>query len=443
MKKSALIGVVTLGSAALLAGCGGFTGPKTSVITGSVLDLDSNPVRDARVWTIDDSTVSTTTGTYQLTQNRNGEVKVQAEVVKDGVRYRGTNWALNFENEQTNNVNIVVGPVSTNGEVRGIVRDRDGNRLENVSVFAYNATGSASRDFTDGNGEYVLEDILANVTYEISATARTYRSDVTVVTLGNSEERTVNLILDDPGLVTFDPPTGLDAVTWVTPTDPTRAPSMGDPYAKIKQKVDPRYRADGLTQAISRQKTRAIRPDLIVETDLFWDAFTDVDLLGYNIYRTPGNTTFMNFLDFSADPLGTYYVDIGPNVDSVYTYGITALATLYPDFPNTESDFSNLVVVETLDELELQNVTFDAFDDPIFRWFSGSGADEYVIFLFDEFPSIGVDWIWDNLGDPAFGTSYTYDGPSLIPGHTYYYLVLGTANGGASRTISQIGSFQA
>jgi hypothetical protein len=438
MKKSALFGVVALGGAALLSGCGGFTGPRTAIITGSVLDLDSNPVRDAEVWTIDDSTVSTATGTYQLTANRSGEVKVTAEIVQNGVRYRGSNWSLNFDNEQTNNVNIVVGPVSTNGEIRGVVRDRDGNRLENVSVWAYNAAGSATRDFTNSFGEFELEDVLAGVTYEVSATARTYRSDVTVVTLGNNETRTVNLILDDPGLPNFDAPTGLDAVTWVTPTDPTRGPTAGDPYARIKQRVDPRYRLDALQQAAKKPGTRQIRDDLIVETDLFWDPFTDVDLLGYNVYRSPGDTTVMNYLDFSPDPLGNYYVDIGPNVDSVYTYAITALATLYPDFPNTESDFSNLVVVETLDELVLQSVTFG----PTFRWLSGSGADEYVVFLFDEFPGIGVDWIWDNLGDPAFGTSYAYDGPSLIPGHTYYYLVLGSANGGASRTLSQIGSFQ-
>jgi hypothetical protein len=439
MTKTTLLGALTLGTAALLAGCGGFTGPKTAIITGSVLDLNSNPVRDADVWTIDDSTVSSTSGVYQLTANRKGEVKVTAEITKDGVRYRGSSWALTFDNEQSQNVNIVVGPVATNGRIVGVVRDRDGNRLENVSVFAYNFTGSAVRDFTDSNGEYELEDVLANVNYEVSATARIYRSDVTNVTLGNSETRTVNLILDDPGTTTFGAPTGLDAVTWVSPTDPTRAPTSGDPYLKIKQRLDPRYKPNGITEALSRQKTRALRDDLIVETDLFWDPFTHPDLLGYSVYRAPGNTSSLSFLDFSADPLGNYYVDIGPNVGSLYSYGITALATLYPDLPGSESDLSNIVVVETLDLLQLQSVTFG----PTFRWFSGSGADEYFIFLFDEFPGVEVDWIWDNLDDPAFGTSYTYTGPSLVPGRTYYYLVLGQANGGASRTISQIGSFQA
>ncbi len=427
-----------MGAVALLAGCGGFTGPKTAIVTGSVLDLDSNPVRNAKVWTIDSSTFSSASGTYQLTANRAGELKVTAEITKDGVKYRGSNWSLNFDNEQTNNVNIVVGPVSSNGKIVGIVRDRSGNLLENVAVYAFNGTGSASRDFTNSQGAFVLDDVLSGVTYELSATARTYRSDMTLVTLGNSETRVIDLILDDPGLPNFDPPTGLDAITWVTPTDPTRAPTAGDPYLKIKQRLDKRYQADGLTKAFARRQTRAIEANIIVETDLFWDAFTHEDLLGYFIYRSPGDTTVMNYLDFSADPLSAYYVDIGPNVGSLYSYGITAVATLYPDFPNTESGLSNIVVVETLDELVLQSVAFG----PTFRWFGGSGGEEFYVFLYDEFPGVEVNWIWDNLTDPAFGTSYGYDGPSLIPGRTYYYIVLGMANGGASRTLSQIGSFQ-
>jgi hypothetical protein len=437
MKKSALFGVLTLGVLALLTGCGGFTGPKTATVTGSVLDLNSNPVRNAKVWTLDATTFSSATGTYELPGNRPGELKVTAEITKDGVKYRGSNWALNFDNEQTNNVNVVVGPVSSNGKVTGLVVDRAGNPLENVSVFAFNGAGSASRDFTNSLGQYTLVDVLSGVTYEISATAQGYRSDVSVVTLGNSETRVVNLILDDPVPTEFDAPTGLDAVTWVTPVDPTRAPNAGDPYLKVKQRFDKRYRADGVMVAQRRAENRGLT-NLIVETDLFWDSFTHPDLLGYFIYRSPGDTSVMNYLDFSADPLSAFYVDIGPNESSTYSYAISAVAALYPDFPNMESPLSNIVVVDTLDELILQNVT----SGPTFRWLSGSGADEFYVFLYDEFPGVEVDWIWDNLSDPAFGTSYGYDGPNLLSGRTYYYLVLGTANGGASRTLSQIGSFQ-
>jgi hypothetical protein len=150
-------------------------------------------------------------------------------------------------------------------------------------------------------------------------------------------------------------------------------------------------------------------------------------------------TTNVNAYDFMPDPLSSYYVDIGPNSDSFYSYAVSALATLYPDLPNTESELSNVVSVETLDLLELNSIQTSPLT---FRWQAGSGADEFYIFLFEDYPSINEDPVWDNLDDPAFGTSYTYFGPPLISNRTYYYLVLGTANGSASRTISRIGSFQ-
>ncbi len=437
MKKSALFSLLSL---AFVAGCGGFTGPKTANITGSVLDIDFNPVREARVWTIDSETRSSTAGTYQLTSNRPGELKVTAEIVKDGVTYRGSNWALNFDNETTQNVNIIVGPKHTNGKIVGVVRDRDGFLLENVPVYAFNGSGSASRDFTNSLGQYVLEDVIAGVEYTISASARTYRSDTEVVVLDPAETRTINFILGNPGIPGFDPPTNLDAVTWVSHPEALRSPGGAeDPVKNIKRIFDPRFASPLAPPKNNKLQTRGIDPDRLVETDLFWDPIGHDDLLGYGIYRSPGVTTVMNPYDFMSDPLASYYVDLGPNPNSTYSYAVTALATLYPDFNNTESDFSNVVNARTLDLLDLISPTFSPLT---FRWLSGSGASEYYVFLFDRFPGIGVDPIWDNQSDPAFGTSYQYDGPGLAPNRTYYFLVLGTANAGSSRTISRIGSFQ-
>jgi hypothetical protein len=441
MKKSTLIRTFALSLVALVAGCGGFTGPKTSTITGTVLDIDSNPVRDARVWTHDAETRTSSSGTYVLTANRAGELRVRAEIVKNGVTYRGSNWALNFDNEQTQNVNIVVGAVNTLATVRGTVRDRDGFLLENANVFAYNGIGSSVRVFTNANGEYELTELISNFNYTVTASARTYSNDSQDVVLNPQEVRTVHFILGDPGVPGFNAPTNLDAVTWVSPADPGRSPTGGqDPYANFKKKFDPRYRQESFLAGLTRSQGRGLGSSLIVETDLFWDEFQHPELLGFGIYRAPGSTSSLNFLDFSSDPMAPFFVDIGISSDSTYSYGVTSLATLFPDLPNTESDLSNVVVVDTLNELEIVNVTFGPLT---FRWLSGSGADEYYVFLFDRFPGVEVDWIWDNQGDPAFGTSYAYTGPGLNPGQTYYYLVLGTANGGASRTISRIGSFQA
>lgn len=419
----------------VLVSCGGFVGPKTSTITGTVLDIDNNPVIGAKVWTADTTTVTSTSGAYVLTANRAGETRVRAEIIKDGVKYIGTNWALDFENEQSQSVNIIVGPESSAGTIIGTVRDRDGFLLENVAVYAYNGAGSSVRTFTDTNGDYVLDDMLANVAYTVSASARTYRNDTDGVILSDSEIRTLNLILGNPASTEFNPPTNLDVVTWVSPTDPTRSVSTGDDaYSKFKKLYDPRYVAKPTLQ------TRALRSDLIVESDLYWDEIAHADLLGFHIYRGNGVTSSLNYLDYLAEPNTSYFVDIGPNVGSIYSYGVTALATLYPEYPTSESELSNIVTAETLDKLDLLSPNFGPLT---FRWLSGSGAEQYYVFLYDEFPGVAATWIWDNLSDPVSGTSLTYTGPSLEPGRTYYYLVLGTANGGSSRTISQVGSFQA
>lgn len=419
----------------VLAGCGGYVGPKTATVTGTVLDVDNNPVIGARVYTVDSSTYSSTSGAYVLTFNRHGEVKVRAELIKNGVTYTGVNWALNFDNEQTQNINIVVGPVSTKAKIVGTVRDRDGFLLENVPVYAYSGAGSSQRTFTNSEGAYVLEDLLSSVAYTVSASARTYRNDTDGVVLSSGESRTLNLVLGNPANTAFNAPTNLEVVTWVSPTDPTRSASgTDDVFSKFKKSFDPRYKEGAAIQ------TRALRDDLIVESDLFWDEITHSDLLGFNLYRGNGATSSLSYLDFLAEPVAAYYVDIGPNVMSTYSYGVTALATVYPDTSTSESDLSNIVTAETLDRLDLLTVNFAPLT---FRWLAGSGAEEYYVFLYDEFPGVAATWIWDNLSSPTSSTLLTYTGPSLQPGRTYYYLVLGTANGGSSRTISQVGSFQA
>ena len=49
----------------------------------------------------------------------------------------------------------------------------------------------------------------------------------------------------------------------------------------------------------------------------------------------------------------------------------------------------------------------------------------------------------DNEAAPVTSTSWVYSGPAFVPGRTYYWFVLGLANGDASRTISQVWSFKA
>ncbi len=155
MRRKITFLALSLAVAGILAGCGGYSGPKTSTITGTVLDIDGFAVIGAKVWTIDGNTVTSTSGAYVLKTNRPGPLKVSAEIYRNGVRYIGSNTSLNFNNEQTQSVNIVVGVASESATIQGVVRDREGFLLQNVSVWAFNETGGSVRVFTSASGGFV------------------------------------------------------------------------------------------------------------------------------------------------------------------------------------------------------------------------------------------------------------------------------------------------
>lgn len=416
-----------------LVGCGGTSGvtSRTSTVTGTVLDIDFNAVRDAHVRAEGVETYSSTSGAYQLTDIADGVVQVIAEFNRDGVLYRGRNAVLNFPNQQTNNCNIIVAPVNQLGRIVGNVKDIEGFDLEGASVFAFNGTGSSQRAFTDSNGNYVLEDLVGGVTYTLSAGGSGFSSDQFNVTVVAGQSSTANFTCSNAGLPGLTPPQNPFAVSWVSPNYGNR--SEGNPYPWIKQIVDKRTRV----RKAGTKQTRAIRDDLIVEVDLFWDIQQFPDLLGYGIYRSPSAGGSLSEYDFIAEPLAAYYVDIGPNTNATYSYALTTLATLYPDYNGTESGLSDRVVVETLNLLRIQPVT----SNTTFNWSLNSGATEYVVYVFDEYPGVEVFSIWDNADSPTTQSSLPYTGPALSPGHTYYYVVVGSANGGTSRTVSEIGSF--
>ena len=436
MRKAILIPFLASLIVAGLSGCGGFSGPFTSTIMGTVLDIDNNPVRDAKVWTDDALTFTSPTGAYVLENVRAGEVRVQAEIYRNGVKYSGVNWTLDYENEVTQNVNIIVGLASDAAHVHGVVKDREGFLLENVSVYAYNGAGSSVRAFTNADGNYLLSALLPDYLYTISATARTYRSDQEDVVLSARESRTLNFVLGDAGSPFMDPPTGVEAVSWVSPGYGPAGRGFGDdPIEYVKSLIDPRRKA--MTLGGGQNRPANFPSGTLVEVDVFWDDPQGLDLLGFGIYRANSAFGALSFLDFLADPLAGYYVDMSVAQASTYSYAVTSIATDYPAV-GSESDLSARVVVDTLAPLTLLSPQFGPLT---FRWQAGSLASEYYVFLFDEFPGIGVDVLWSNDLDPAFGTSYVYNGPGLVPGRTYYYVVLGVNGDWSARTITSIGSF--
>lgn len=433
MKKS-FASVFALGATALiLSGCGG-EGAATAVVTGTVVDLDFNPVRDARVVADGVETRTTSTGTFTLTGLKEAEVLVVATVERGGVTFRGRTTVRTAADSQENGASIVVAPISQMGAITGTVRDRQGFTLSGASVYAFTGSGASQRAFTDRNGRFGFSEIPANVDLRLSASGRGYRSDQTTVNLSIGQNRTVDFVLDNANLPLLTAPQNLGATSWVTfPSSRDR-----DGVAWVKQRWAQRDERERGTRVGGSKSDTRLRPDMSVETELFWDEQNFPDLLGWGIYRANSANGTLNGIDLFADPLAAYYVDVGLQPNSIYSYAVTTLATLFPDFNQTESQASNRVVVNTLN---LINVLDPLLSPVQFRWVAVPGATQYVVYVFDRFPSVGVTSLWTNESSPSTTSSVNYSGPSLIPGRTYYYLVLGLSGDNTNRTISQVRTF--
>ncbi len=436
------VGFGALSFALILLGCGGSAGRTDQAqVSGIVTDLDSNPVRGAKVSFNFSSasrgeTLSNSNGIYVLDMIPEGNIVIRAEVTQDGITYRGQNVARTFAHERSKSVNITVAPVDRLARAYGTVRTREGYLVENAEVFFNGGTLSSNRAVTDENGEFEIRDLIGGIAYDVLASARTYDSDLASLTLSPGENRRIDFVLEFESNPGFLPPNDLTAVAWTSPAEEIlRSPGQAEAYEQLKRLFDPR-RASRKAQG---RDTIAGNP---IEVDLYWSPAFDEALLGYGIYRGAGVNAPTSSLDYLRDPMTGTYADLDRNLfeGNVYTYQITALNTSYPDFSGSESSKSTPVWVETLGDLILMEPRLSPLS---FRWQNFSGAEEYIVYLFDREPKIGVSSFWNNEGAPTDQTFLNYTGPSLVSGRTYYYLVLGLANSQSSRTISRLASFVA
>jgi hypothetical protein len=436
---------IVFGAAILaLAGCGGGSGSGigsgNSEVAGIVTDFNGDIVRGARVWVNGHGeTVSNSSGSYVLEGLPEGDFKVRCEIEKDGIRYKGENVARVFDGERTKSVNITVIRESLLARVHGRIIDNQGFTVEGARVFAMAPNDGgvfySTYEITDSGGTYDLDTLMGGVDYRIVASGIGFNSDVEIVNIPAGGDEELILTLKNPTDPLLPAPQNLDGVAWTSPRESTRSPQSRAAIENVKRIFDSRTPTKSITRETSSGNW--------IETDLFWDAYPNDDAhIGFGIYRRFGNSGGFTPIDFLRDPEAEMYIDADADLQEfeTWSYEITALNTNYPDTGNSESDPSNIVTVQTLSDLFLNSL----LQSPLtFRWQSGSGAEEYIVYLFDEFPGIGVDPIWDNSASPTTNTQLTYTGPSLQSGHRYFYLVLGLANGQGSRTISVVDDFVA
>jgi hypothetical protein len=444
-------GVFAFLVAGILAGCGGDT--KVGVVSGTITDIEGDPVADAEVFAanaVNSRTRSLHNGTYYLTNVPDRFTIIRARAVINGVEYTGQNIAQVFENEQSKNVNIMIAPANRQGAVEGFVRDALGRGIEGARVFAGGALSSALA-VTDRRGFYRITGLPAGFEYPIVASAPDYENDKRTVSIVAGETALLSFTLNDSRNRPVQTPFNLSATAWTMPrvlTATRSAPRERDAYNAIRALFDdkPRLRRTVASRAVG---------DYWIEIDLSWDYEEQLSLLGYGIYR--GRTIDelnRNAIAFLRDPLADFFADLDPALQPnvTYFYEMVALNTDYlNDLPGTVSGRSNRVSARPFTPIAITRpFPNEIVDGLIVQWTPVPNADYYLVLIYDRFPDYQVaPYFPTDLNNPgaakvlAPATSLVYTGPPLVSGRTYYAVVLAFTNDRSTRAISQIVPFQA
>ncbi|MEQ1934522.1 MAG: carboxypeptidase regulatory-like domain-containing protein, partial [Fimbriimonadaceae bacterium] len=258
----------------VIFGCGGAggTGAQTTV-SGVVLDINGEIVRNARVFFADTGakiTFTNSSGAFVLEGVDEGIVKIVAVLKIGSVNYVGENWVETFANERTKNLVIVIGREDQMASMSGIVTDRFGAPLERARVHANAGYLGSSLAYTGTDGRYQMRGLFPGSNYDVQASGRTYVSDTNVVSFSSRQSLVQNFVLSDAGSPTLLPPNNLSAVVWTssrvntTSSKPIRPNGVKNSISKLLDaKRGTRHAGKGKTAKNSAGNNP-------IEVDLFW-----------------------------------------------------------------------------------------------------------------------------------------------------------------------------
>ncbi len=424
--------------ALLAVGCGG-SNLGIGNLSGVVFDQNGDVVRNAKVSAGGHNTQTNSSGAYVLTGVSADDLLVTAEVTVSGNKFTGQNVARVFQGERTKSLNIAVYPSSGQAGLEGFVTDRQGFLVSGARVFVRQNDGavlSSSTAISDGDGHYEIHGLRQNLAYAVVCNGRTFDSDTGTVTLSSGETRRFDFVLPDTTDKTLAIPNLLSAQAFTSPAEATRDARQSTAIEAIKRQLDPKRAA---RKVITKTLNRSA--GVPIEVDLTFDRLPVASLLGYGIYRGVAQGELGN-IDFARDPLAEIYEDQDALLveGETYFYGITSLSTSFSGNGQGESNLSSVLQVTPLGEVSAGTVAFNP--GPVtFNWPAASGAQTYQVLLYDAYPSIGIGSGFHFFSTAQAGRTYTYNGPALTAGRTYYYVILGSADSGNSLTISRVSSF--
>lgn len=432
--------------AVTIVACGGTGTPPVAPggVAGLVLDTDGNPVRGARIFFDTGTpreTVTNSSGSFALNNIPAADVLIKATVSDGTTSFYGENQIRVFPNEQVSNCNITVLRSNQIGVISGRVTTDTGIRIEGARISARptdNSVFTTSQAITDRNGNYTLGGLWAGKAYQVVATNPGFRSSEALVTPITTGVRTVNLALGFNGDPILPTPPNFRLTSWTSPAEISRDRALGQAYVAVKTAIDKRYK-------VGKGSSRLTAGGNPVEVQLFWTPLDSLELLGYNIYRARGAADPFTKIEFLADPLADGFLDSDPNLrDGVsYTYFTNAVNTNYPDSNNSDGfNTAQLSVVPLGDITDLGVITTSG--NAVFRWSTVPGAANYTVYVFDRYPSVGIQPYANNFNNPSLGNNFTYNlTPALVPGKRYYYVIMGANSDDSARTLSRIGEFVA
>lgn len=433
----------------LLTGCTATT-TKVGAISGTVTDVEGNPVADAEVYTQDRGISSTRTlsnGTYYLSNVSAGFTRIQVQANLNGRRYTGQQVVQVFEDDQNKNANIMIAPENEQGILEGYVSDFARRPIEGARVFAGGALSSAWA-ITDRTGYYRIQGLPGGFEYPVVASRPGYENSRQNAQLLSGRTTVLSFTLNLSTNRPVNPPQRISTTAWTLPARliATRDSRTAQAYESIKRWLDPRRPR--------KQPTRQLGHS-VIEIDLSWDFESQTSLLGYGIYR--GRTTQElqnNAIAFLRDPLTDFFADLDTSLqpNMTYFYEMVSLNTDYLDnLPGSQSARSERVSAQPLTEMVVTAPFPNQImsSPPVFQWRAVNRADFYQVIVYDRFPDYLVDPYYptdpDNPGESrvhAPNTSLVYTGPTLFRGRTYYLVIVAYDEGRGSRSISQIVPFE-
>jgi len=426
-----------------LTACGGNESGRGHV-AGTVTDIKGDPVVEARVWISGESeTLTNTNGTFLLTNVSEGFKNVHASARISNQQWSGVALVQVFADDTTRNANILLCPENLQGSIEGFVFGPDGSRLEGARVFAGGPLSSAMA-VSDRNGYYRIDGLRGGYDYPVVASAPGFLNDKKTVTVVAGQVAQVSFALTAAGGGLPAMPSNLQAVVWTQPRGVTRStsPETANALEAIKRVVDPK-------RAQYRAISRVTPTGSLIEVDLTWDYVEDRTRLGYGIYR--GRTSNPasvpdNAIAFLRDPLADLFADLDLNLtpEVTYYYQVVAVgANFDPDTgagtssPSNNASATPLSPMSTFSSPEHGDTI--STSTPTLRWNPLNRADTYRVILFEGFPEINRDPLWDRKA--TTNNSLVYTGPALQPGQTYYWVVVAFSADGNARSISPLWKF--